>query len=71
MPQIPSNPNWSFDVITAHHDDMKGGGDYTKQHSRVVVSRQEYPDWRVAAGVAACMALIRHGGMAIDILPRF
>lgn len=63
--------DWSFDVATALHDEMKGGGPFRKRWSRVIVSQETYPDWRVAAGVAACMAMIRHGGMAIEILPRY
>lgn len=63
--------DWSFDVTTALHDDMKGGGKYKTVRSRVTVSRQEFPKWSTAAEVAACMAMAVHGGMAIEILARY
>lgn len=63
--------DWSFDVETALHDDMKGGGPYRTRWSRVTISRDAYPRWEPAAEVAACMAVIRHGGMPIAILPRY
>ncbi len=63
--------DWSFDIITAHHDDMKGGGPYRRRRSRVTVSRREFPSWCMAAEVAACMAVAIHGGMPTDILPRY
>lgn len=62
---------WEFDVITALHDDLKGGGDYPTQRSRVVISRDAFPRWEYAAETAGCMAVIRHGGMPIAILPRY
>lgn len=35
--------NHHFDVFTALHDDIKGGGDYPRVWSRVIVSSSEYP----------------------------
>lgn len=70
--QEPPDPEeWSFDVITALHDHMKLGAGYPTKRSRVVVSRAHYPKWTTAAEVAGCMAAIRHGGMPIEILPRY
>lgn len=63
--------NWSFDILTAMHDDMKGGGVFVKKRTRVTVSRLEFPKWTTAAEVAACMAMAVHGGMATDILARY
>ena len=63
--------NWSFDVTTALHDDMKGGGRFRTVRSRVTVSRQEFPSWPTASEVAACMAVAHHGGMPIEILARY
>lgn len=62
---------YEFDVITARHDDMKGGGAFPKTRSRVVVSREAYPSYGAAAEVAGCMAVCVHGGMPIEILPRY
>lgn len=62
---------WSFDVITARHDDVKEGGDYRRVRSRVTVSVAEFPSWTKAAQVAGCMAAAIHGGMPVDILPRY
>lgn len=67
----PDPENWSFDVTTALHDDMKGGGPYKTVRSRVTVSRQEFPSWVTAAQVAGCMACAIHGGMPTEILPRY
>lgn len=61
---------WQFDVVTADHDDMKGGGGYPTVRSRVTICAVEFPNWRTAAQVAACMAMSIHGGMATDIYPR-
>lgn len=61
---------FQFDVITADHDAMKGGGDFPTVRSRVTVSATEFPDFRVAAQVAAGMAVCIHGGMPINIYPR-
>lgn len=61
---------WQFDVVTAHHDDMKGGGDFPTTRSRVTVSAAAFPNWRAAAEVAAGMAVCIHGGMPINIYPR-
>ena len=56
-------------MFTALHDDIKDG--ITREvRSRVVVSDIEFPDWRVAAQVAGCMAVAIHGGMPTRILPR-
>ena len=63
--------DWSFDVTTALHDDMKGGGGYRTVRSRVTVSREAFPKWTTAAEVAGCMAVCHHGGMPIEILPRY
>lgn len=63
---------YSFDVTTALHDDVKRGlHDARVIHSRVTVSREAFPDWRVAAQVAGCMAVAIHGGMPTAILPRY
>lgn len=62
---------YEFDVITALHDDMKGGGAYPTVRSRVTVSAIDFPAYTVAAEVAACMAVGIHGGMAINVLPRY
>lgn len=66
MPKL----TYQFDVITAHHDDMKDGGDYPTLRSRVTVSAAEFPNRHTAAEVAACMAMSIHGGMAINVYPR-
>ena len=63
--------DWSFEVTTALHDDLKRGGDYPTTHSRVLVSRQAFPKWTTAAEVAACMAVAIHGGMPTKIEPRY
>ena len=57
--------NHHFDVFTALHDDIKGGGDYPRVWSRVIVSSSEYPSTAKAADVACCLAVSVHGGMAI------
>lgn len=62
---------YEFDVTTAHHDDMKGGGPYRTVRSRVIVSREAYPTYGLAAEVAACLAVAVHGGMPTEILPRY
>jgi hypothetical protein len=59
--------NWTFDVITADHDDVKRGI-IASHRSRVTISRIAFPDWRVAAQVAAGMAVSRWGGMPTSIL---
>jgi hypothetical protein len=64
-------PHWTFDVLTALHDDLKLGPGYPTSRTRVVLSRQAFPDWRAAAETAGCMAVAVHGGMAVDILPRY
>lgn len=63
--------DWSFDVTTALHDDLKGGGVTRTVRSRVTVSRTAFPRWPAAAEVAGCMAVAIHGGMPIEILPRY
>jgi hypothetical protein len=60
---------WEFDVFTSPHDDVKRGVT-VRRWSRVLVSRDEFPDSRVASQVAACMAVAIHGGMPTSILPR-
>jgi hypothetical protein len=61
---------YEFDVFTAHHDDV-GTGSYQAVRSRVLVSGEDFPDWRVAAQVAALMAVTIHGGMPTGVLPRY
>lgn len=60
---------FEFDVFTALHDDIKGGG-FVERRSRILISDIEFPDWRIAAQVAGCMAVAIHGGMPTRILPR-
>lgn len=67
----PDPENWSFDVATALHDDMKGGGVYRETWSRITISRAEYPSWVTAYGVAACLAVAVHGGMPTQVLVRY
>lgn len=62
---------YEFDVTTALHDDMKGGGPYKTVRSRIVLSRSEFPSYGLAADMAACLAVAIHGGMATAVLPRF
>lgn len=62
---------YEFDVFTADHDDIKGGGDYPTVRSRVIVSRDAYPTYGLASDVAACIAVAIHGGMPISVLPRY
>jgi hypothetical protein len=59
--------DWTFDVTTSPHDDVKQGR-LARRHSRVTVSRSEFPDWRVAMSVAACLAVAVHGGMPTSVL---
>jgi hypothetical protein len=66
----PAARPWSFDVATAHHDDVKHGRTITRW-SRVTISATAHPDWRVAAQVAGCLAVTIHGGMPTAILPRY
>lgn len=63
--------DYEFDVITALHDDLKGGGNHKSVRSRVIVSRQEFPTYGLAADVAGCMAVAAHGGMPTAILARY
>ena len=63
--------DYCFDITTALHDDIKFGGDYPRTRSRIVLSRWAYPTYGKAAEVAACLAVAVHGGMAIEILPRY
>ncbi len=68
---MPDPENWSFDITTALHDDMKGGGDFPRVTSRITISRQAFPSWRTAADTAAFLAACIHGGMPIEILARY
>ena len=54
----------SFDVFTALHDDIKGGGPYHEIRSRVIISGAVYPHTTHAAEVACTLAVAVHGGMA-------
>lgn len=63
--------NWEFDVTTALHDDMKGGGSFPRKRVRVVMSREAFPRWEHAAETAGCIAVATNGGMPIAILPRY
>lgn len=60
--------NWTFDVATSPHDDVKAGRLVAKL-SRVTVSRAEFPDWRRASETAACIAVAVHGGMPTSVTP--
>lgn len=62
-------PHYEFDVFTAEHDDMKGGGEYAETRVRVVVST-DYT-FCEAYEVAACMAVATNGGMPTRVLPRY
>jgi len=57
-----------FDVATSLHDDIKRGVIIGKT-SRVTLLKSDFPDWRVAAQVAGCMAASIHGGMPTSIDP--
>jgi hypothetical protein len=59
---------YTFDVATALHDDVKRGV-VVSRLSRVTISAEDFPDWRVAAQVAGCMAAGIHGGMPTSIDP--
>lgn len=59
-----------FDVFTALHDDMKGGGPYKQTWSRVIVSSTEFPHTTHAAEVACTLAVAVHGGMATACMLR-
>lgn len=63
----PEAEHWEFDVLTAHHDDVKGGGLATCRptRSRVVLSR-EYT-YATAKDLAGALAVAMHGGMPIEI----
>lgn len=63
--------NYTFDVFTAKHDDIKGGGAYAEVWSRVVVSAVEFPTYGKAAEAAACLAVAVHGGMPTKIMARY
>lgn len=62
--------DWAFDVETSDHDAVKDGV-LSQRRSRVVISSTEYPDWRVAYDVAACLAVAVHGGMPTRVLCRY
>lgn len=66
----PDPARWEFDVATAPHDDVKRGV-LVRHWSRVVISREAFPRWEVAAQVAAGMAVSRWGGMPTSVLPRY
>lgn len=66
----PGGAPYAFDVATADHDRVKTG-QTVERWSRVVVSADEWPDWRIAAQVAACLAVAHHGGMPTAVLPRY
>lgn len=59
---------YEFDVFTALHDDMKGGG-YRETHVRVVVS--DVYTFCEAYEVAACMAVATSAGCPPRVLPRY
>jgi hypothetical protein len=59
---------YQFDVATSLHDELKHGV-LVRRLSRVTISAEEFPDWRVAAQVAGCMAASIHGGMPTSIDP--
>jgi hypothetical protein len=59
-----------FDVFTALHDEIKGGGPYREIRSRVIVSSAEYPHTTHAAEVACTLAVAVHGGMATTCMLR-
>jgi hypothetical protein len=69
---MPADPvPWEFDVITALHDDIKGGLRAERVvHSRVLISAVDYPRWQAASEVAAALATAVHGGMPLAVLPR-
>jgi len=58
----------AWDVLTAQHDDVKGGWNGRGTWSRVIVAA---PTWEEAMTVAAEMAVARHGGMPLRVLARF
>jgi hypothetical protein len=60
---------WAFDVATSDPDAVRSGT-LVQRWSRVLVSRREYADWRVAADVAAGLAAAVHGGMPTEVRPR-
>ena len=61
--------DWEFDVSTSEHDDVKAGR-LERVWSRVVVSREEFPTFGMAAETAACLAVAVHGGMPTNVLVR-
>jgi hypothetical protein len=62
---------WEFDVLTALHDDIKGGLRADRVvRSRVLISAVDYPRWQAASELAACLAVAIPGGMPIAVLPR-
>lgn len=63
--------DYEFDVFTAKHDDMKGGGPYKEVRSRIIISATAFPTYGIAAETAGCMAVAIHGGMPTKILPRY
>lgn len=60
---------WEFDVFTSPHDDVKEGR-LCRVWSRVLVSREEFPTYGIAAETAACLAVAVHGGMPTSVLVR-
>lgn len=73
MSQILDPPFWSFDVQTARHDDIKDPaiGFRRAVWSRIIIDREQVPDWRHAYADAANMAVAIHGGMPTQVLVRY
>lgn len=64
--------NWSYDVTTALHDDLKHGIAVCPTRSvRIVISRKQIPSSAYAADLAACMAVATNGGIPIDVRARY
>lgn len=61
---------YAFDVFTSRHDDVKAGR-LARVHSRVLLSRTEFPRFADAYEVAANLATAVHGGMPTAVLPRW
>ncbi|MBV6727524.1 hypothetical protein [Nocardioides daeguensis] len=61
---------YAFDVFTSRHDDVQAGR-LARVHSRVLLSRAEFPRFADAYEVAANLATAVHGGMPTAVLPRW